>query len=89
MLPLIIYLSGPKLITKNLITFVFTKSMRFHSVIPSTAIHGITITKEQEKGVEFLLQNQYQFIKFTQTYTVSEMTLSNPQINDGEPFFAD
>lgn len=41
------------------------------------------------KGIEFLLRNQYQFIELTQTLTLSEMTLSNPQLNNGEPFFAD
>ncbi|GAA5522621.1 TonB-dependent receptor [Aliifodinibius salicampi] len=41
------------------------------------------------KGIEFLLQNRYRLIKLTQTFTISEMTLSNPQINEGEPFFAD
>lgn len=41
------------------------------------------------KGVEFLLQNRYRFMKLTQSFTISEMMLSNPEINGGEPFFAD
>lgn len=41
------------------------------------------------KGIEFLLQNQFSLFSFTQTFTVSETTLSNPQIDDGASFFAD
>lgn len=46
-------------------------------------------SKGTGKGIEFLLQNRYRFIDFTQTFTVSEMKLSNAQINNGEPFYAD
>jgi len=41
------------------------------------------------QGIEFLLRNQLSFITLTQTLTVSEMTFSNPQINNGDPFYAD
>lgn len=41
------------------------------------------------KGIEFLLQNRFKFAELSQTFTISEMKLSNPNINDGEAFYAD
>lgn len=41
------------------------------------------------KGIEFLLQNRYRYFKLTQTFTLSEMKLSNPNINNGKSFYAD
>ncbi len=41
------------------------------------------------KGLEFLLRNQFKHIIINQTLTISEITLSNPEINNGDPFYAD
>ena len=41
------------------------------------------------KGLEFLMRNQFQYFTVNQTLTISEITLSNPEINDGDPFYAD
>lgn len=41
------------------------------------------------KGMEFLMRNQFDFVTINQTFTISEITLSNPEINDGDPFYAD
>lgn len=45
--------------------------------------------KGRGMGIELLLKNKYRHINFTQTLTISEMKLSNPKINGGEPFYAD
>ena len=41
------------------------------------------------KGLEFLLRNQFKYFTINQTLTISEITLSNPEINNGVPFYAD
>ncbi|MFH5833694.1 carboxypeptidase-like regulatory domain-containing protein [Halalkalibaculum sp. DA384] len=41
------------------------------------------------QGVEFLAKANSGQWGITQTFTISEMLLSNPVINDGDPFFAD
>jgi hypothetical protein len=41
------------------------------------------------KGLEFLLRNQFKYITINQTVALSEITLSNPEINNGTSFYAD
>ena len=41
------------------------------------------------KGLEIMLRNSLGFLGLSQTLTLSEMKLSNPAINEGEPFYAD
>jgi len=41
------------------------------------------------KGLEFMLRNKIRFLTLNQTFTISKMTLSNPLINDGTPFYVD
>ncbi|HKK44615.1 MAG TPA: TonB-dependent receptor, partial [Balneolaceae bacterium] len=45
--------------------------------------------KGTAKGLEFTLRNKIRFLTLTQTFTISKMTLSNPLIKDGKPFYAD
>ncbi|CAN5391876.1 TonB-dependent receptor [soil metagenome] len=40
-------------------------------------------------GVEFLLRNYFGRVVISQTYTLSEMTFSNPFLLDGEDFYAE
>ncbi|WP_069130265.1 TonB-dependent receptor [Rhodohalobacter halophilus] len=40
-------------------------------------------------GIEFLLRNYFGRLVISQTYTLSEMTFSNPFLLDGEDFYAD
>lgn len=41
------------------------------------------------KGLEFMLRNKFRFLTLNQALTISKMTLSNPLINDGTPFYVD
>ncbi len=41
------------------------------------------------KGIEFLGKTSFSIVEFTQTLTFSEVTLTNPDINNGDPFYAD
>jgi hypothetical protein len=41
------------------------------------------------KGLEFLMRNQFRYFTINQTFTLSEITLSNSEINGGDPFYAD
>ncbi|TYP92797.1 TonB-dependent Receptor Plug Domain [Fodinibius salinus] len=43
----------------------------------------------EAKGIEFLLRSQWSVFTLSQTFTISEMVISNPSINNGEPFYAD
>jgi hypothetical protein len=45
--------------------------------------------KGSAKGVEFLLRNNLGLLTISQTYTLSEMTFSNPFLLDGEEFYAE
>ena len=49
----------------------------------------LTNNSGNARGVEFLLRNEFSFIDLNQTFTISEILLSNPAINDGTPFHAD
>ena len=49
----------------------------------------LTNNSGSAKGLEFLLRNQFSFIELNQTFTISEVLLSNPAINGGESFHAD
>ncbi|NGP88741.1 TonB-dependent receptor [Fodinibius halophilus] len=41
------------------------------------------------KGAEFLLQSQWSIFTLSQTFALSEVTFSNPDINNGQSFYAD
>lgn len=41
------------------------------------------------RGLEFFLRNQFQGIALSQSFTILEMKLENPVLNDGEPFYVD
>ncbi|MEP1151599.1 MAG: carboxypeptidase-like regulatory domain-containing protein [Balneola sp.] len=41
------------------------------------------------KGIEFLLRSEFKTIQLSQTYSLSEVKLSNPLINNGDSFYAD
>jgi hypothetical protein len=41
------------------------------------------------KGLEFLVKSKFNFLGLSQTYALSEVKLSNPQINNGNSFYAD
>lgn len=41
------------------------------------------------QGIELLVRNRVGRINLSQTFTISEMQLSNPAINNGEPFYVD
>lgn len=41
------------------------------------------------KGLEFFMRNAFGAVTLSQTFTLSEVTLSNPAINGGKPFYAD
>lgn len=40
-------------------------------------------------GLEFLIRNQFKYFSINQTLTISEILLSNPEINNDDPFYAD
>jgi hypothetical protein len=43
----------------------------------------------EASGIELLIRNRFSRYRITQTYTLSEMTFTNPLLNEGEPFYAD
>ncbi len=45
--------------------------------------------KGSSKGIEFLGKTTFSIIEFTQVLSFSEVTLTNPAINSGKPFYAD
>lgn len=50
----------------------------------------LTNTSGTAKGLEFLMKNTFgQLLTLNQTFTLSEVKLCNPDINNGNPFYAD
>jgi hypothetical protein len=45
--------------------------------------------KSKTKGLEFLLKNRFHNLTMTHSYTLSEATFSNPDVLDGELFYAE
>lgn len=43
----------------------------------------------EARGIEFLVRSQWPVFSLSQTFTISEVTLSNPAINNGQSFYAD
>lgn len=48
-----------------------------------------TNNKGTAKGLEFLMRSKFEFLGLSQTYSISNIKLSNPQINNGNSFYAD
>ena len=49
----------------------------------------LTDNSGRARGLEFLLRTEFHFLELNQTFTLSEMVLSNPAINKGQSFYAD
>ena len=71
------------------------KNLRSHELNTQSLANTFSQTpwfyqnKGSAKGVEFLLRNSIGPFVISQTYTLSEMTFSNPFLLDGEEFYAE